>query len=193
AQDPGRAARARAPGDRGGPPAPPRGDEAADRAGDAVRARRDPQRGRAAQPAGGREDHAEVAHRRRPAAPDRRGARRDRLLPARREPVVAVVHRIYARALFEAARDKGRLDTVSEELEDLVRALDDVPELDALLENPETDSQVKADVLEQVLGEADELVRNFLRLLVEKGRAAEIREIAAEFETLVAAEEGILD
>jgi len=103
------------------------------------------------------------------------------------------VHRIYARALFEAARDKGRLDTVREELEDLVRALDDVPELDALLENPETDSQVKADVLEQVLGEADELVRNFLRLLVEKGRAAEIREIAAEFETLVAAEEGILD
>ena len=103
------------------------------------------------------------------------------------------MHRIYARALFEAARDKGRLDTVREELEDLVRALDDVPELDALLENPETDSQVKADVLEQVLGEADELVRNFLRLLVEKGRAAEIREIAAEFETLVAAEEGILD
>ena len=103
------------------------------------------------------------------------------------------MHRIYARALFEAAQDKGRLDTVREELEDLVRALDDVPELDALLENPETDSQVKADVLEQVLGEADELIRNFLRLLAEKGRAAEIREIAAEFETLVAAEEGILD
>jgi F-type H+-transporting ATPase subunit delta len=82
---------------------------------------------------------------------------------------------------------------VREELEDLVRALDDVPELDGLLENPETDSQVKADVLEQVLGEADELVRNFLRLLAEKGRAAEIREIASEFEALVAAEEGILD
>jgi F-type H+-transporting ATPase subunit delta len=68
-----------------------------------------------------------------------------------------------------------------------------VPELDALLANPETDSQVKADVLERVLGQADELTRNFVRLLVEKGRAAEVREVAAEFEVLVAAREGVLD
>jgi F-type H+-transporting ATPase subunit delta len=52
---------------------------------------------------------------------------------------------------------------------------------------------MKADVLDKVLGGADELVRNFVRLVVEKGRAGEIREIAAEFDTLVAAEEGVLD
>jgi F-type H+-transporting ATPase subunit delta len=52
---------------------------------------------------------------------------------------------------------------------------------------------VKADVLERVLGDADELSRNFVRLLAEKGRAGELREIAAEFEALVAAQEGILD
>jgi F-type H+-transporting ATPase subunit delta len=75
----------------------------------------------------------------------------------------------------------------------VARVLDEVPELDALLANPETDSRVKADVLERVLGEADELVRNFLRLLVEKGRASEVREVAAEFEALVTAEEGVLD
>ena len=46
----------------------------------AAGARPDPRRGRQAQPARGREDHAQVAHRRRPAAADRRGARRDRLL-----------------------------------------------------------------------------------------------------------------
>jgi F-type H+-transporting ATPase subunit delta len=68
-----------------------------------------------------------------------------------------------------------------------------VPELAALLENPETDPRTKADVLGRVLGEADELSRNFVRLLVEKGRGAEIREVAAEFEALVAAQEGILD
>ena len=45
----------------------------------------------------------------------------------------------------------------------------------------------------QVLGGADELVRNFVRLAVEKGRAGEIRDIAAEFETLVAEQERILD
>jgi len=106
---------------------------------------------------------------------------------------VATAQRIYARALFEAAQDKGRLDIVREQLEDVVRALDDVEELDALLENPEIESHVKAGVLDQVLGGADDLVRNFLRLVIEKGRAGEVREIADEFEALVTAEEKILD
>ncbi len=79
------------------------------------------------------------------------------------------------------------------DLEDLVAALDAVEELSVLLENPEIESHVKADVLDQVLGGADELVRNFLRLLVEKGRAGEVREIAAEFEALVAAAERVLE
>jgi F-type H+-transporting ATPase subunit delta len=82
---------------------------------------------------------------------------------------------------------------VGEELSDLARALEDVPELSALLENPEIEPHMKADVLDKVLGGADELVRNFVRLVIEKGRGGEIREIAAEFETLVAAEEGVLD
>ena len=82
---------------------------------------------------------------------------------------------------------------VQAELEDLVHALDEVPELDALLTNPETDSRVKADVLERVLGRADELSRNFVRLLVEKGRAGEVRDVAEEFEALVAEQEGVLD
>jgi F-type H+-transporting ATPase subunit delta len=82
---------------------------------------------------------------------------------------------------------------VREELEDVVAALDDVPELAALLENPEIESRVKAGVLDQVLGGADELVRNFIRLVVEKGRAGEVREIVAEFETLVAEQQRILD
>jgi F-type H+-transporting ATPase subunit delta len=82
---------------------------------------------------------------------------------------------------------------VHEELVDLSRALADVPELSALLENPEIESHMKADVLDKVLGGADELVRNFVRLVVEKGRGGEIRDIAAEFEALVAAEEGVLD
>jgi len=106
---------------------------------------------------------------------------------------VAAAHRIYARALYEAAQDKNRLKLVREQLGDLVAAIAEVPELAELLDNPEIESVVKADVLERVLGSADELVRNFVRLVAEKGRAGEIRQIAAEFETLVAVEERILD
>jgi F-type H+-transporting ATPase subunit delta len=52
---------------------------------------------------------------------------------------------------------------------------------------------VKADVLAQVADGADELVVNFVRLVADKGRAAELGEIVAELDALVAAEEQILD
>jgi len=82
---------------------------------------------------------------------------------------------------------------VRSELSDLAAAIGEVPELEALLDNPETESRVKADVLEQILGSSDELVRNFTRIVVEKGRAAEIRAIAAELEALVAEQARVLD
>jgi len=82
---------------------------------------------------------------------------------------------------------------VRDDLSDLAAAVESVEELRALLENPEVDSRVKGDVLQQVAQGADELVVNFVRLLAEKGRAAEIAEIAQEFEALAAAEEQVLD
>ena len=79
------------------------------------------------------------------------------------------------------------------ELADLAGAIGEVPELEALLDNPEVESAAKADVLEQILGQADELIRNFVRIVVEKGRAGEIRGIAEEFEALVAEQARVLD
>ena len=70
---------------------------------------------------------------------------------------MSVAHRTYARALFQAAKEKGRLAQVREELGDFVAAIDDVPELDALLRNPQIDPRAKAQALEDVLGGADEL------------------------------------
>ena len=102
---------------------------------------------------------------------------------------MAVAHRMYARALFEAAKDKGRLSQVREELGDFVAAVDQVPELDSMLRNPQLDPRAKAQALEDVLGGADQLVRNFLLLTVEKHRAGQLREIQREFERLMAIEE----
>jgi F-type H+-transporting ATPase subunit delta len=106
---------------------------------------------------------------------------------------MAVAQRTYANALFEAAKEKGRLDTARDELREFVDAVDKIPELRELLLNPQLDSADKVDALSAILADADELVRNFLLLVAEKGRAAELDEIAREFEVLVAAEEGILD
>jgi F-type H+-transporting ATPase subunit delta len=100
---------------------------------------------------------------------------------------------MYARALFEAARDEGRLESVREELGDFVEAQRQVPELRELLRNPQLDHRAKAAALEELLGGEEQLVRNFLLLLAEKNRAGEVEEIAREFERLVAQAEGILD
>jgi F-type H+-transporting ATPase subunit delta len=102
---------------------------------------------------------------------------------------VSVVHRTYARALFQAAKEKGRLAKVREELADFTAAIEEVPELDALLRNPQIDPRAKAQALEDVLGGADELMRNFVLLAVEKNRGGQIREIQREFERLMAQDE----
>ncbi|MDQ5820612.1 MAG: ATP synthase F1 subunit delta [Actinomycetota bacterium] len=106
---------------------------------------------------------------------------------------MAVAYRIYARALFDAAKDRDRLARVREDLADFVAAVDEVPELRALLRDPVLDPKEKAAALDSILGGVDELVRNFLLLVAEKHRTAQIEEIAREFERLVAAEERRLE
>jgi F-type H+-transporting ATPase subunit delta len=82
---------------------------------------------------------------------------------------------------------------VHRELRQLRDAVDGAADLGAMLENPEVDTLVKARVLAQVADGFDELVVNFVRLVAEKGRAAELGEITDELDSLVAAEEQILD
>ena len=79
------------------------------------------------------------------------------------------------------------------QLNELREAIESNEELQDLLGNPEADTRLKADVLADVAQGADELVVNFVRLLAEKGRAAELGEIADELDTLVAKEQRILD
>jgi F-type H+-transporting ATPase subunit delta len=93
---------------------------------------------------------------------------------------------MYARALFEAAQEEGRLDRVAADLATLADALEEVPELLAFLRNPEVEPAGKAAVLEEISPGADDLTRNFVRLVAEKGRARELTEMRAELDVLVA-------
>jgi F-type H+-transporting ATPase subunit delta len=92
---------------------------------------------------------------------------------------------MYARALFEAAQEAGRLERVAADLSALAGALEEVPELDAFVRNPQVEPAGKADVLTQVTQGADELVQNFARLVAEKGRGGELAEMHTEFDALV--------
>lgn len=102
------------------------------------------------------------------------------------------MHRIYAEALLRAAKEKESLDGVRDQFAAFAHALDGSPELTDLLRNPQFEAGAKRDVLEAVLGDADESFRSFVGLVAEKNRAGELAEIFHEWERLLAAEERVL-
>jgi F-type H+-transporting ATPase subunit delta len=105
---------------------------------------------------------------------------------------VSVVDRVYANALFEAALEQDRLEPVREQLRQVVEAEAAVPELRELLRNPQLDPRARAAALNDVLSGSEELLRNFLLLLADKGRTGSLEEIAREFERLLAEHEGVV-
>ena len=105
---------------------------------------------------------------------------------------MSVVDRVYATALFEAAQEGKKLEPVREQLVQLVEAEREVPELRELLRNPQVDPRARRAALEDVLTGSEELLRNFLLVLADKGRAGQLAEIASEFERLVAEHEGVV-
>ena len=103
---------------------------------------------------------------------------------------MAVAHHMYARALYEAARDQDRVDVAKEQLAELAAAMEATPELEAFLANPQLDPAAKAGLLEEITGDAEPVVRNFVRVVASKGRAGQLRAIIEEFEAIVDREQG---
>ncbi|MBQ6230709.1 MAG: F0F1 ATP synthase subunit delta [Eubacterium sp.] len=92
------------------------------------------------------------------------------------------VESVYGEALFEAARDKGRLQDIYEEAGAVIIGLDDNPELVSILENPSIDSEQKEALLKNVFdGRVDELIRNTLVMAVEKGHSRYLTKILKVF------------
>lgn len=105
---------------------------------------------------------------------------------------MAVAHRIYAEALLQAAREKGTLDRVRDDFGALVTAVEESDELAEMLLNPKIDPGARRVALGAVLEGADPSFRSFVLLVAEKGRIGELRDIHAEWERLLAAEERVL-
>ena len=77
---------------------------------------------------------------------------------------------VYARALFEAAQEQGRLDVVREQLGEVADALDSNRDLQVFFFSPYFSTKEKQDGLARTLTDADPLLTNFLELLIEKHR-----------------------
>ncbi|HLN06015.1 MAG TPA: ATP synthase F1 subunit delta, partial [Acidimicrobiales bacterium] len=96
---------------------------------------------------------------------------------------------MYAEALFGAAKEHGRLAQVRDAIAAFAAAIEETPELGAVLRNPQIESSAKASILADLAGDDEPLFKNFLLLVAEKGRAGEIEAVALEFERLMALEE----
>src|SRR5919106_6115780 len=91
---------------------------------------------------------------------------------------------VYARSLFEVAMDQDKLDVVRDQLGAFADALDETRELQVFFFSPYFSTQEKEDGLEKAVADADPVVLNFLRLLIEKHRMPVIFRIRANFDRL---------
>jgi F-type H+-transporting ATPase subunit delta len=92
--------------------------------------------------------------------------------------------RVYAEALFDVSKAKGKLDEVREELGQFADAVEGDRELQVFLFSPYFSSAEKSEGLGRAISGADPEFVNFLELLVEKGRTTEVFRIRRQFEEL---------
>ena len=91
---------------------------------------------------------------------------------------------VYARSLFEVAKEQDKLDKIRDELGEFADAMDSTRELQVFFFSPYFSTEEKKESLGKLLDGADEAVTNFLELLVEKHRMPAIFRIRRELDSL---------
>ena len=91
---------------------------------------------------------------------------------------------VYAEALFEAGRDKGKLDALHEQLGQFADAVDRDRELQVFFFSPYLSSAEKVEGIERAISGAEPELVNFLELLVDKHRMPEIFRIRRALDEL---------
>jgi F-type H+-transporting ATPase subunit delta len=77
---------------------------------------------------------------------------------------------VYARSLFEVAKEQGKLDEIREQLGQVADALAESRELQTFFFSPYFSTQEKEEGLEKAVTDADPIILNLLRLLIENHR-----------------------
>jgi len=100
---------------------------------------------------------------------------------------------VYAEALFEAGKDRGKLDALHSQLGQFADAVEASQELQVFLFSPYLSTADKSEGLGRVVSGAEPELTNFLELLVEKHRMPEIFRIRRELDELWKRENRRLD
>jgi F-type H+-transporting ATPase subunit delta len=102
------------------------------------------------------------------------------------------IARVYATALYQAAQEEGRVEEVRRDLGAFVEAAKSSSELRHFLAAEEISDARKKDALLDLTDGGDELIRNFLKLLVDKNRESELFGAYDGFVELVEQAEGLV-
>jgi F-type H+-transporting ATPase subunit delta len=105
---------------------------------------------------------------------------------------VEEIAEVYARSLFEVAKESDKLDDVRSQLGELADAISESRDLQTFFFSPYFSSEEKIEGVDRAIEGADEIVVNFLRLLIEKHRMPALFRIRQRFEALWQRENKIL-
>jgi F-type H+-transporting ATPase subunit delta len=94
------------------------------------------------------------------------------------------IAQVYARSLFEVAREQRKLDEIREQLGRFADALADDHDLQVFFFSPYFSTQEKEDGLDRAVTGADEALVNFLKLLIENHRMPVIFRVRRNYEAL---------
>jgi F-type H+-transporting ATPase subunit delta len=100
---------------------------------------------------------------------------------------VNVLSKRYAKAVFDIAKDNGRIDEALEQLRFLSKALMSDRKLAEFWENPMASFLSKRQILNTVFEKMDleEFIQRFIMQLLLKGRLRQLRDILHEYESLL--------
>src|SRR3954468_2406211 len=94
------------------------------------------------------------------------------------------IAQVYARSLFEVAKEQDKLDVVREQLGQFADALDGDRELSIYFFSPYFSTPEKKEGLGKLLEGVDPVVENFLSLLIENHRMPAVFRVRREYDAL---------
>jgi F-type H+-transporting ATPase subunit delta len=103
------------------------------------------------------------------------------------------IAQVYARSLFEVAKENDELDEVHDELGEFADTLDKNRELQVFFFSPYFSAEEKKDGIDKVVEGANERFLNFLKLVAERHRVPAIFRIRREFDDLWRQENRLLE
>ena len=103
------------------------------------------------------------------------------------------VTNVYARALFEAARDAGTLDATAADLASFSGAMHASRELTAVMYNPRIDTATKKKVVSQLTEGGDRIFVNGVKLLIDKRHSDLLFDLNEQFQKLLKKEQNVVE